>query len=101
MFVIILQFSENKAQASHFMAGHNQWIKKGFEDNIFLLVGSLQEGLGGSVIANGESKKAIENRVRQDPFVIENVVTAEIFEIDPKKADERLEFLLANSENDL
>lgn len=94
MFVVLLQFSENKAQASDFIEGHNQWIRRGFEDNVFLLVGSLQPGLGGTVIAHGESREALENRVNLDPFVAENVVTAEILEIEPKKADQRLGFLL-------
>ena len=94
MFVVLLRFPENRNKASEFMEGHNQWIKRGFEDKVFLVVGSLKPGLGGSVLAHGESKEALENRVNQDPFVAENVVTAEILEIEPKKADERLGFLL-------
>lgn len=95
MFVVLLRFSENKDQASDFMEGHNQWIRQGFEDKVFLMVGSLQLGLGGSVLAHGETRETLENRVNQDPFVVENVVTAEILEIEPKKADERLAFLLS------
>lgn len=95
MFIVNLRFSDNKSQAGAFMEGHNQWIRKGFEDGIFLMVGSLQPGLGGSVIAHGVSRKALEGRVGEDPFVAENIVTAEILEIEPKKADERLNFLLA------
>lgn len=94
MFVVLLRFSKNKDQASDFMDGHNQWIRQGVEDRVFLLVGSLQPGLGGAVLAHGESREALENRVNQDPFVVRNVVTAEILEIEPKKADERLGFLL-------
>lgn len=95
MFIVILRFSQGKGKASDFMDGHNQWIKRGFEDKVFLMVGSLQPGLGGSVIAHGESREALEHRVNEDPFVIENVVTAEILEIEPKKSDDRLSFLLA------
>jgi uncharacterized protein YciI len=94
MFIVLLRFSENKSQAGAFMGGHNQWIRSGFEDGVFLMVGSLQPGLGGSVIAHNVSREALENRVSEDPFVAENVVTAEILEIEPKKTDERLAFLL-------
>lgn len=94
MFIVILRFSENKSQASVFMEGHNQWIRRCFEDGIILMVGSLQPGLGGSVIAHGISREALEGRVSEDPFVAENIVTAEILEIEPKKVDERLNFLL-------
>lgn len=94
MFVILLRFSENKSKAGEYMDGHNQWLKQGFEDGIFLLVGSLQPNLGGSVIAYNTSLSELKERVNSDPFVAENVVDAEIFEIDPKKADERLSFLV-------
>jgi len=94
MFVILLKFSENKSKAGELMDGHNQWIKQGFEDGVFLLVGGLQPNLGGSVIAHNTSLPELEERVNNDPFVSENIVNAEILEIDPKKADERLSFLV-------
>ena len=96
MFVVLLKFSNNKSKAGEFMDAHNQWIKNGFDENVFLLVGSLQPGLGGSVIAHNTSLSELENRVNNDPFVTEDIVTAEIFEIDPKKTDERLSFLIQN-----
>ena len=94
MFIVLLRFSENKNKVTEFMDGHNQWIKRGFEDEVFLLVGSLQPGLGGSVIAHNTSAADLLRRVSEDPFVVENIVQAEILEIDPKKADQRLKFLL-------
>jgi uncharacterized protein YciI len=94
MFVVLLRFSQNKEQASTFMDGHNQWIRRGFEDGVFLMVGSLQPGLGGTVMAHGISREDLESRVNEDPFVAESIVSAEILEIEPKKADERLNFLL-------
>lgn len=94
MFIVLLKFSEKKSEASALMEGHNQWIKQGFEEGVFVMVGSLQPGLGGSVLAHGESREALESRISKDPFVVENIVTPEILEIEPKKADERLNFLL-------
>ena len=93
MFVVVLKFSENKSKAGNHMDGHNQWIKQGFDDGVFLLVGSLKADLGGSVIAHDTSLSELQERVNKDPFVAENIVKAEILEIDPKKADERLNFL--------
>jgi uncharacterized protein YciI len=95
MFVILLKFSYNKSKAGEHMDDHNQWIKQGFDDGVFLLVGSLQPNLGGSVIAHNVSLSALQERVNNDPFVAENIVSAEILEIEPKKADERLNFLVA------
>ncbi len=94
MFVVLLKFAANKSQASQFLEGHKAWIKQGFEDGVFLLVGNLQPGLGGSVVAHNTSLPDLQSRVNGDPFVAENVVSAEILEIAPSKADDRLRFLL-------
>lgn len=93
MFIVLLKFSENKKEAGQFMDGHNAWIKQGFDDGVFLLVGGLQQGLGGAVLAHNTSITELESRVKNDPFVVENIVSAEIIEISPAKADERLQFL--------
>lgn len=95
MFDVLLKFSENKRKAGDHMEGHNKWIKQGFDDGVFLLAGSLEPGLGGSVITRNTSLPELQERVNNDPFVAENVVSAEILEISPKKADERLGFLVS------
>lgn len=95
MFIVLLKFSENKGQASQFMEGHNEWIKRGFDEGIFLLAGSLQPNSGGGVVAHNVSLADLQHRVNDDPFVAENVVSAEILEITPSKTDERLTFLLS------
>jgi len=94
MFIILLKFSDNKEQAGQFMDGHNEWIKRGFDDGVFLLVGGLQPSLGGGIMAHNTSLTDLQTRVNNDPFVAQNVVSAEILEITPAKADERLQFLL-------
>lgn len=94
MFVVLLKFSDNRANAGQFMEGHKKWIKRGFDDGVFLLAGSLQPNLGGGVVAHNTSLPDLQSRVNTDPFVAENVVMAEILELTPSRADERLKFLL-------
>lgn len=94
MFVITLRFSD-KTKAPLFMEGHNAWIKRGFDDGIFLLAGRLQPDAGGAILAHHASRAAIEARVKDDPFVAEGVVSAEILEIEPGRVEERLVFLKA------
>ncbi len=94
MFVVLLRFSTNKAQASQFMEGHKAWIQRGMEDGVFLVVGSLQPNAGGAILAHGISLAELQARVNEDPFVEENVVSAEILEMTPTRAGERLGFLM-------
>jgi uncharacterized protein YciI len=95
MFVVTLRFSANKAQAPNLMQAHNDWIRSGFDDGIFLMTGSLKPGLGGVVLAHRITRAELEARVEKDPFVAEDVVSADILEIAPGRADDRLAFLMA------
>lgn len=94
MFFILLKFSSNKANAGQFMDGHNAWLKEGFSKGTFLLAGSIQPKLGGVVIAHNVTLEQIQTIVKEDPFVAEDVVTAEVIEITPSKAVPQLEFML-------
>lgn len=94
MFIVLLKFSDNKAKAAEHMAGHNAWLQRGFEDGVFLLAGGIKPGQGGVVLAEGRSLDELQQRVAEDPFVAEDVVTAEILDIQAARADERLQFLL-------
>lgn len=94
MFIVLLKFSSNKSQAGQFMEGHKEWIERGIEDGVFALIGSLQPNLGGGIVAHNTSLPDLQRRVNDDPFVAENIVSAEILEITPAKVDERLKFLL-------
>jgi uncharacterized protein YciI len=94
MFIVLLSFADNKGGASRLMDGHKAWLKRGFEDGVFLLAGSLQPNRGGGIVAHNTSLPELQRRVSDDPFVVERVVTAEILEIAPSRADARLQFLL-------
>jgi uncharacterized protein YciI len=77
------------------MEGHKEWIKRGFDDGVFLSVGGLQPDLGGGIVAHNTSLSDLQSRVSTDPFVSENIVSAEILEFLPSRTDERLAFLLS------
>jgi uncharacterized protein YciI len=94
MFVVLLKFSGNKGRAGQFMDGHKQWLQRGFDDGVFLLAGSLQPNMGGGIVAHNTSLPDLQSRVSEDPFVAQDVVSAEILEIAPSRVDERLKFVV-------
>jgi hypothetical protein len=61
---------------------------------VFLLAGSLQPNIGGSVAAYNTTFSDLQGRVIDYPFVSENVVSAEIMEISPGRVAKRLSFLV-------
>jgi uncharacterized protein YciI len=93
MFIVLLKFTDNKSRASEFMTAHNEWIQQGFDEGIFLMVGSLDVGQGGAILAQHGNLEDLKSRLSNDPFVKENVVIPEIIQITPSRTDERLNFL--------
>ena len=93
MFVVLLKFSEKRGLARQFMTVHDKWIERGLADGVFLLVGSLQPGLEGAILAHNTELPDLEDRVDQDPFVEQGIVSTEIIEIAPATVDDRLAFL--------
>jgi len=76
------------------MEGHKSWIQRSFDDGVFLMSGSLSPKRGGGILAHNTTLDELQQRVQNDPFVAENVVNAEIIELSPALADDRLAFLL-------
>lgn len=93
MFLVLLRFADNKAAAADHLAAHETWIRRGFDDGEFLVVGTIQPGVGGAILAHGGTRSSLEQRLAEDPFIAERVVVPEIIEIAPNLTDERLRFL--------
>ena len=93
MFIVLLKFSQNKGSMGQHLAGHKTWLKEGFENGVFLLAGSIKPEGGGGIVAHNTSFEELRSFVNKDPFVAENVVQAEIIEIEPSRTDDRLDFL--------
>ncbi|MCE8025727.1 YciI family protein [Billgrantia aerodenitrificans] len=95
MQLVLLRFASNKSEAGRFMEGHKQWLERGFDEGVFLVSGSIKPQLGGAILAHNASLDELQQRVSEDPFVAEGIVSAEIIEVAPSKTDERLAFLLS------
>ena len=94
MFIVLLKFGPNRGQAKDFMSEHRAWLQQGFADKVFLMAGTLQPQAGGVILAHHLSEEELAQRVAQDPFVAQQVVTAEILAVTPSQVSEQLGFLM-------
>jgi len=62
-------------------------------DGVFLVARSLQPDLSDGIVAHNTTLSDPQSRVGNDRFVAEDVVSTEILEITPAKADEPLQIL--------
>ncbi len=88
MFIVLLKFSKNKDQVQDHLQDHVAWITKGFDDGVFHLAGNLNPMEGGGIIAHGVSREELEARIAEDPFVVNDVVTADYIEINASRTSE-------------
>jgi len=93
MFVIKLTYTKPIEQVDQFLSDHKVWVKQGFDEGVFLLSGGLHPRTGGLLLALGNDRRAIEERVSKDPFVLNSVAAACVVEVVPSSLDERLSFM--------
>lgn len=94
MFVVLLRPKPGGAGPADYLAGHKAWLEEGLADGVFLLWGSLKPNGGGAILARGQDRAALAQRVALDPFVSGGVVLPEIIEIAPVRAAAELDALL-------
>jgi uncharacterized protein YciI len=95
MFVVFLRLRASKERAAQHLNGHSAWIQRGFDDRVFLVVGSISAAGGGAILAHNTTLEELKTRISQDPFVANDIVRPEIVEFSASRADERLSFVLA------
>ena len=99
MFVILLTYVKPVEEVGHFLDSHRAWVKQGFEEGAFVLAGRQLPLIGGVLIALGSNRRALEDRIKQDPFILHGVATAQVIEFKPTRLDDRLSFLSASESN--
>jgi len=52
------------------MEGHKAWIRRGIDDGVFLVVGSLKPDQGGGIVAHGTSRAALEARLSDGRLIV-------------------------------
>lgn len=97
MFIVLLRLTARRDKAPEFMAGHKRWLDQGYQDGVFALSGSLSAGAGGMLLVYNTNRVALEQRLAEDPFVAQDIVSVEIIEAAPGRVDERLQFIAAEA----
>ena len=64
MFIVFLRFSDNRENAGSLMDGHRAWIKQGFDEDVFLLAGSLDPDRGGAILAHNTTASTLSRPLR-------------------------------------
>jgi uncharacterized protein YciI len=80
MFVIELVYKADLREIDAHMGAHVRFLKKYYTAGNFLVSGRKIPREGGIILAVGESLKAIEDIVREDPFHVHGLADFRIIE---------------------
>ena len=94
MYIVLLRLADGDKVSNH-LAGHRDWLQRGFDDGVFFLTGAIRSDGGGAILATGLSMDALTCRLAADPFVAEGVVTPEVIPIEVTMRDPRITVLSA------
>lgn len=94
MFIIQLTYKRPLAEVDQFLGEHKQFLKKYYDEGIFLLSGRKNPRNGGIILARAESMSHIEQMIAEDPFHKNGLAEYTIVEFLPTMANETLKSLL-------
>lgn len=94
MFIIQLTYKRSLAEVDQLMEEHKLFLKKYYDEGIFLLSGRKNPRTGGVIIARAESLASIEKVISEDPFHMQELADYSITEFFPTMANELLKTLL-------
>ncbi len=83
MFVIILTYTKPLEIVDRHLEAHVEFLKKNYENKVFIASGRQVPRTGGVILARGESKEALQRIIQNDPFYKSGVAEYQIIEFVP------------------
>ncbi len=93
MFALIVDFIKPVDLVTPQIVPHNEWVKKYFDEGLFLVAGPKASKLGGVILARSIEKKNLMKILGEDPYVTADVAEYKVIEFDCKATNKDLEFL--------
>lgn len=90
IYVVVLTYVKPLEEVDSQIPAHVEWLKKGYEDGVFLASGRRIPRNGGVILAKCDSIEALEERLHQDPFQKLNIAKVDII---PFEASMRAQFM--------
>lgn len=91
VYIVILTYIKPLEEVDAAIPAHVEWLKKGYEEGIFLASGRRIPRNGGVILAKCESLASLEESLRQDPFQVLKLATSESIPFEPSMKTELLD----------
>lgn len=85
MFIALLHYKVPQADIDPYRPAHYEFLRKGYEKRVFIASGRMYSGKGGVILSPLTRRGEFEQILRQDPFIIHDLVTFEIIGFEPSR----------------
>ena len=94
MYILVVNYSQTPELVAPHIETHGAWVKKYFNEGVFLAAGPKKNKLGGVILAHSIEKEKIMQIISEDSYVKADVADYQVIEIDCKLTANGLEHLI-------
>ncbi len=80
LFIVSLSYKSSLDEVDKYLAGHNEFLRKHYDNGIFICSGPKIPRTGGIILCKSDSLNVVEAIIKEDPFNINGVADYEITE---------------------
>ncbi len=95
MFILVLKYIKPTEEVEKELKPHIEYLEKYYSLKKFFCSGRRIPRVGGVILCNEKSMKAVEKIIREDPFYIKKIAEYEIIEFSPTKYAEGFEHFIS------
>ena len=97
MFVVSITYICNMSEVDKHLSRHIEYLEKHYASGAFLASGRKVPRIGGVILAQAETKEALDQILSEDPFQILGLARYDIIEFIVSKTSPELEFLMTKN----
>lgn len=94
MFIVLLTYTAPLERIGAAGAEHRDWLRRAYDDGIFLASGPQEPRQGGVILAHGLTRAELEARLAEDPFARQGLASYAVTQMAVRMADPRLAFVM-------
>lgn len=94
MYLLNVSFTKPADEVAPHVASHSVWVKKYFDEGLFLMAGPKKSKLGGAILTKSIDKKLLMKILSEDSYIVEDVAEYQIIDLDCKLVAPGLEILM-------
>lgn len=83
LYALTLSYLSTEDKRASLLDAHKAWLVEGFKQGRVIFAGPLSNGSGGFVLLHGENPEIVEAYIKNDPFVIHDIVFASLTAVEP------------------